>query len=195
MGRALYLPVFDWFNHLPLLELGKPHMFRLIGSFSVCLLGGFGAQALFADGTSGKAHIGHLWRHLCAGVIVGGVVLMLVGKIVLPASRDRLMAHDREVAAAFDRFVGKEPRPPQVFDPMAQRVAEIRNNAFRLRNVEMYAPAAIAAAALLVGLLARRRGWSRQLRAAMVVLAAGDLLGFAWGYNPTIARRDFYPAP
>src|SRR5262249_20860253 len=22
-----------------------------------------------------------------------------------------------------------------------------------------------------------------------------DLLGFAWGYNPTIARRDFYPAP
>jgi hypothetical protein len=195
MGRALYLPVFDWFNHLPLLELGKPHMFRLIGSFSVCLLGGFGAQALFADGTSGKAHIGQLWRHLCAGVIVGGVVLMLVGKIVLPASRDWLIAHDREAAVAFDRFFGNEPRPPQFFDPMAQRMADNTIMAFRLRNVGMYAPAAIAAAALLVGLLARRRGWSRQLRAAMVVLAAGDLLGFAWGYNPTIVRRDFYPAP
>ena len=44
LGRALYLPVFDWVNHLPLLELGKPHLFRLIGSFSVCVLAGFGAR-------------------------------------------------------------------------------------------------------------------------------------------------------
>src|SRR5262249_23555786 len=119
MGRALYLPVFDWFNHLPLLELGKPHMFRLIGSFSVCLLGGFGAQALFADGTPGESQTGPLWRRLCAGVLVGGVVLMLIGKIVLPAFRDRLIAYDREVAQGFERRLGDEASPPQVFDRMA----------------------------------------------------------------------------
>ncbi len=195
LGRALYLPVFDWLNHLPLLELGKPHMFRLIGSFSVCMLAGFGAQALFADGKRSGRRAGPLWRSLCAGVVIAGVALMLIGKVVLPTFRDRLIALDRAFAEILHQSVGGEPRPAEYFEREAQRMARNTIMAFRLRNVGMYAPAAIAGGALLIGWLARRRGWSAELRGAVLVLAGGDLVGYAWGYNPTVSRSNFYPAP
>jgi len=195
LGRALYLPVFDWFNHLPLLELGKPHMLRLVGSFSVCMLAGFGAQALFADGTRSEARTGGLWRGLCAGVVAAGVALMLIGKLVLAAHPGRLVALDVGLAKNFHQSIGDEPRPEASLEREARRMAENTISAFRLRNVGMYAPAAIAAGALLIGWVARRRGWSAEFRGAILVLAAGDLVGFAWGYNPTVSRSAFYPAP
>ncbi len=195
LGRALYLPVFDWFNHLPLLELGKPHMLRLVGSFSVCMLAGFGAQALFADGTRSEARTGGLWRGLCAGVVVAGAALMLIGAVVLPAHPDRLIALDVGLAKSFHESIGGEPRPEAYFKREARRMARNTISAFRPGNVAMYGPAAIAAGALLIGWVARRRGWSGGLRRAILVLAAGDLVGFAWGYNPTVSRSAFYPAP
>jgi len=195
LGRALYLPVFDWLNHLPLLELGKPHMFRLIGSFSVCMLAGFGAQALFADGRDTTARLGALWRGLCATVLAGGIALMLIGKVLLPSHREGLIALDRALADNFHQSVGDERRPAESLDREAQRMATNTIMAFRLHNVAMYAPAAIAGAALLIGWLARRRGWSAWLRWAFLVLVAGDLMGYAWGYNPTVSRNVFYPAP
>ncbi len=195
LGRALYLPVFDWFNHLPLLELGKPHMIRLVGSFSACMLAGFGAQALFADGKGSEARIGRVWQGLCAGVVVAGAAVMLVGALVLPAHPDRLMAIDMGLAKSFHESIGGEPRPESYFKREARRMAMNTILAFRPGNLAMYAPAAIAAAALLVGWLARRRGWSPGLRGGLLVLAAGDLVGYGWGYNPTVARSDFYPAP
>jgi hypothetical protein len=195
LGRALYLPVFGWLDHLPLLDLGKPHMLRLVGSFSVCMLAGFGTQALFADGKGSEARTAGLWRDLCAGVLVAGVALMLIGKVVLPSRREQLIAVDRWLAEDFHRSIGGEPRPAEAFDRDARRMAQNTIMAFRLRNVAMYAPAAIAAGALLVGWAARRRTWSPGLRGAVLVLAASDLVGYAWPYNPTVSRRDFYPAP
>jgi hypothetical protein len=195
LGRALYLPVFDWLNHVPLLELGKPHMLRLLASFSVCVLAGFGAQALFADGKGREARTGSLWQGLCAAVLVGGATLMLIGRVVLPAHRDQLIAIDRALAENLHQSVGGGPREPESFDREARLTARNTIMAFRLRNVAMYAPAAIAGAALLLGWAARRRGWSPGLRRAVLVLAAGDLVGYAWSYNPTVSRRDFYPAP
>ncbi len=195
LGRALYLPVFDWLNHFPLLELGKPHMLRLIGSFSMCMLAGFGAQALFADPERSEARSDRLWRGLCAGVVVAGVALMLTGKLLLPTLRDRLIAHDLQLVNNLHQSVGGEPRPPEYFEGQARRMARNTIMAFRLRNAAMYAPAVIAAGALLIGWLARRRGWAPGLRGAVLVLAAADLVGYGWGYNPTVSRRDFYPAP
>ncbi len=195
LGRALHLPVLDWLNQLPLIELGKPHMLRLIGSFSVCMLAGCGVQALFLDGKRSEARTGSLWRRLCAGVVVAGVALMLIGKLGLPAVRDRLIAIDLALAENFHRSIGGEPRPREYFEREARRMARNTIVAFRLRNVAMYTPAAIAGGALLIGWLARRRGWSAGLRGAILVLAVGDLVGYAWGYNPTISRSDFYPPP
>jgi len=195
LGRALYLPVFDWLNHFPLLGLGKPHMLRLIGSFSVCVLAGFGAQALFADGRGTAARLGSLWRGLCAGVLAGGIALMLIGKVLLPSHREGLIALDRALAENSHQSVGGDARSAESLDREAQLMATNTIKAFRLHNVAMYAPAAIAGAALLIGLAARRRGWSAGLRVAVLVLGAGDLVGYGWGYNPTVSRSGFYPAP
>ncbi len=195
LGRALYLPVFDLLNHFPLLELGKPHMLRLVASFSVCILAGFGAQALFADGKHKEARIGRLWRGLCGGVVVAAAVLLLIGKVVLAPNHDRLAAVDLRLAKNLYQSLGGGPRTEESFRREAERMAWNTISAFRLRNVAMYAPAAIAAGALLIGWLARRRGWTPDLRAGILVLAAGDLVGFGWGYNPTVPRRDFYPTP
>jgi hypothetical protein len=194
LARALYLPVVDWLNQLPLLELGKPHLFRMIASFSVCLLAGFGADALFSE-RFGDDRAGRLWRWLCAGVVVAGVAIMLVGKLVLPNYRDRLLVLDRALAEDFHQSIGGDARPPEYFDRQAKQRVRNRILAFRLRNVGMYVPALIAGGALAVGLLARRRGWSLELRGALLLLAAADLVGFAWDYNPTVARDAFYPAP
>jgi hypothetical protein len=192
--RALYLPVVDWLNQLPLLELGKPHLFRMIASFGVCLLAGFGTDALFSE-RLGDDRAGRLWRWLCGGVVVAGVVIMLAGKLVLPNFRDRLLVLDRALAEDFHQSIGGEPRPPQYFEQQARQRVRRRILAFRLRNVGMYAPALMAGGALAVGLLARRRGWSLEFRGALLLLAAADLLGFAWDYNPTVPRDAFYPAP
>ena len=194
MGRAMHLPVFDWINQLPLIELAKAHMLRLLGSFSVCILAGFGAQALFSEG-QGNDRASRLWRGLCIAVIVGGVGLMLIGKLVLPASRGRLAALDRQLAEFNNASNAGEPRPPASFEREGRRMAENTIDAFRLRNPIMYAPAAIAAGALVIGWLARRRRWSWQLQGALVALSATDLLAFSWNYNPTISRTEFYPAP
>lgn len=195
LGRALYLPIFDWLNHLPLLELGKPHMVRLLASFGVCVLAGFGAETLLRDGRGREARHARLWQNLCAGVVAAGVVLALLGRVVLPAHRDRLIAVDRYLAEDFDRSIGGPPRPPEYFDGQARRMAENTIRAFRLHNFSMYMPAAIAACALVAGWAARRRGWTVGLSGALGVLVAGDLVGFASGYNPAIPRRDFYPRP
>jgi hypothetical protein len=194
LARALYLPVVDWLNQLPLLELGKPHLFRMIASFSVCLLAGFGADALFSEQPE-EDRAGRVWRWLCGGVIIAGVAVMLAGKLILPGYRDRLFVLDRALAEEFHESIGGEPRPPDYFERQAKQRVRSRVIAFRLRNVAMYAPALIAGGALAVGLLARRRGWSLPLRGALLLLAAADLVGFAWDYNPTVARDAFYPAP
>ena len=194
LARALYLPIVDWLNQLPLLELGKPHLFRMIASFSVCLLAGFGADALFSE-PLGDHPAGRLWRWLCGGVVITGVAIMLAGKLVLPNYRDRLLALDRALAENFHESIGGEPRPPEYFERQAKQRVRNRIVAFRLRNVGMYAPALIAGGALALGLLARRRGWSLELRGALLLLVAADLVGFAWDYNPTVARDAFYPAP
>ncbi len=194
LGRALYLPVFDWLNHLPVLELGKPHLFRLVASFSVCMLGGFGARALFADRRGGEARTANLWRAFCAGVVGAGVALMLVGKFVLPAARDRLADIDRQRAELFYQSIGGETTAKEL-EQEGRRMARNTIRAFRPTNVAMYLPAAVAAAGLLVGWMARRRGWSLGLRGTLLVLATGELVGFGWNYNPTVRRKDFYPAP
>jgi hypothetical protein len=192
LWRALYLPVLDWLNQLPLLELGKPHLFRLIASFSVCVLAGFGAEALFAPGDSRASR---LWRRLCAGVVAAGIGLMLIGKLVLPQYRERLLVLDRQLVRIAHASIGGEPRPDAFFERQAQLRVRNRIMAFRLRNFAMYAPAAIAGAALLLGLASRRRGWSPPLQGAILLLVIGDLFVLAWGYNPTIARKNFYPTP
>jgi hypothetical protein len=194
MGRALHLPVFDWINQLPLIEFAKAHMLRLLGSFSVCILAGFGAEALFGEGKGSDRATG-LWRGLCIAVVVGGIGLMLIGKLVLPANRDRLAALDRQLAEYNSASNAGEPRSPTAFEREGRRMAENTIDAFRLRNPIMYAPAAIAAGALLIGWMAGRRQWSWQLQGMLVALSATDLLAFAWNYNPTISRSEFYPAP
>ena len=119
---------------------------------------------------------------------------MLVGRIVLPALRDRLIAFDAHAAQEFNASIGGEARPAAYFEREGRRMARNTINAFRLGNVGMYLPVAIVGGALLVGWAARRRRWSGA-GWALLALVAGDQMAFAWGYNPTVPHRDFYPAP
>src|SRR5262249_42771097 len=191
LGRALYLPVFDWINHLPLLDLGKPHLFRLMASFSACMLAGFGSQTFLSDGATDVERTRKLWRRLCIGVLALGLVVVALGRFLLPSKRESLTKLNVQVAREFNVSVGGEARPAESYEREARRMTDNTIAAFSLRNVRMYLPIAIGGVALLIGWVARRRAGSRVPGWALLALVAGDQMAFAWGYNPTISRKDF----
>ncbi len=196
-GRAFHLPILDWINSLPGFSLEKPNMLRLLGSFSVCMLAGFGTQAVLTPGEQGN-RARALWLWLCGAVVVCTFALAILGKVILPRHRDRLVALDRQQAVAFHESVGDEPQPPEYLTREAERMATNTVRAFRLRNTVMYAPGLFATAALLLGWLARGdldRRRRRLFGATLLLLVVGDLLWYDAGYNPTVSVESFYPKP
>jgi len=84
LGRALHLPVFDWINQLPMFRLAVPERIRLVVIFALCILAGFGAQALVDSTNDADRQIERLWVRLLAGVIALGLVLAIVTNLLLP---------------------------------------------------------------------------------------------------------------
>ncbi|HEX5387001.1 MAG TPA: YfhO family protein [Gemmatimonadales bacterium] len=199
LGRALHVPVFDWLNDLPLLRLGKAHMLRLDATFGIAMLAGHGADRLFAASREAEGAVLRRWSRLCAAVVIVGWGLLLAGRYLLPHLRDQLQAVDREIATTTWQSYGGAPRSDRSFTEEARGMAAATLRAFHWRNGVMYAPAVVAAAALALALLARRRalsGWpARALPVALPLLIAADLAVNAYGFNPTVSVRYFYPRP
>jgi hypothetical protein len=189
LAMALRLPGFDALQHLPLLELANSGRLRLIVAFSVALLSGFGAQALVAEPARRSARRG---LAVSLSAVAGlGAVLLLAGRVVLPG-------YDAQIGDYVQRHIARTvahgdtlPRSMAICDGRVASCLSDIERAYSPGNVELYLPALVAAAALVVLRFGRRR----VLLSALLVLTAVELVGTGSDYNPTIARDDFYPTP
>jgi len=181
-GMAFHLPALDWLNALPGLARANPARLRLVTSFGLALLAGFGADAVLDGGPPAR----RWFLGLAAAVVVAGVLLAAAGNLVLPLLVPRLAAWGRHVVEARHAAL---PAPTHSLDYFYAELDEVlagMARAFRIGNLAMYAPAAIA-----VGGWLAVRGSARG--PMLVVLAVVELVGLGRGYTPAVPRRDFYP--
>ena len=181
-GMAFHLPALDWPNALPGLARANPARLRLVTSFGLALLAGFGADAVLDGGPPAR----RWFLGLAAAVVVAGVLLAAAGNLVLPLLVPRLAAWGRHVVEARHAAL---PAPTHSLDYFYAELDEVlagMARAFRIGNLAMYAPAAIA-----VGGWLAVRGSARG--PMLVVLAVVELVGLGRGYTPAVPRRDFYP--
>ncbi len=184
-GMAFHLPALDWLNALPGLARANPARLRLVTSFGLAMLAGFGADAVL-DPEEGGAAARRWFLRLAGAVVVAGVLLAAAGNLALPLLVPRLAAWGRHVVEA--RYAAL-PAPTHSLDYFYAELDEVlagMARAFRIGNLAMYAPAAVA-----VGGWLAVRGSARG--PMLVVLAVVELVGLGRGYTPAVPRRDFYP--
>jgi hypothetical protein len=199
LGRALNLPFFGWINQLPLLRLTLPDRLRLVVSFSLAILGGFGADRLLSPDASISRPARRRMLWLCSGVVVAGIVMMAGSQLVIPRIKDRVVAYGRIlVEAQYAQRSTHSKSLEQYYAQVDGMVAGLQA-AFDPRNLAQYAPALSALAT--VGLLIaerRLRGRPRSLDALVgpILLSCitADLLVAGHGYNPAIPIDQFFPA-
>jgi hypothetical protein len=194
LGRALQLPVLDWLNQLPVLDLGNPHRQRLVWCLSVAILAGFGTQTWWSGAPDRQARSSRHWLRLNVAVVALGVLVVILGSVVLPLMKGALTAAGHHVAER--EFVRAEHLYPlsHYYERADQGLAKVLWS-FRIENLSMYLPALISAAALAATFWVLRRPGPRwaALRFTLLSLVTLDLLAFAWRYNPLIPARTFYP--
>lgn len=191
LGMAMQVPPFDWINQLPGLALAHPNRLRLLVTFGVAMLAGFGAQALAEPRVRRTSAI------VLALVTVAGGFMALAGGVLLPRSEPRVTS---QLASWIqERYPAPEsaPRSVMICRPDPARCVDDLSEAFRLSNIELYLPALVA----LIGLGALiywSRRWHNNLRylqAGIIALVIIDLIAAGHGINPTMDADDFYPEP
>src|SRR5439155_1677466 len=118
----------------------NPARLRLVTSFGLALLAGFGADAVLDGGPPAR----RWFLGLAAAVVVAGVLLAAAGNLVLPLLVPRLAAWGRHVVEARHAAL---PAPTHSLDYFYAELDEVlagMARAFRIGNLAMYAPAAIA---------------------------------------------------
>jgi hypothetical protein len=196
LARALQLPVLDWLNQMPVLDLGNPHRQRLVWCLAVAILAGFGAQAWWSGAPDRQARALRHWVRLNVAVVSLGALLAIVGSVILPLMKATLTTAGRHVAEReFARAGGLYPLS-HYYERADQGLAKVLWS-FRIDNLSMYLPSLIAMAALAVTFWTLRRPGRRwaAFRFTLLALITLDLLAFAWRYNPQIPARTFYPEP
>jgi hypothetical protein len=197
-GRAFHLPVFDWLNHLPILSLENPDRLRLALSFCLCVLAGFGAEALWNSRLPGQnVVIRKLWVWGNLSVLLIGLIILIMGNTALPALATKVRILGRE---RVDTELSKRDAPPQF--PLEHYYAEVDQMvdgliaAFRFNNIAMYTPMAW----VLVGLVSLLLYWKYGvvnvdlIKILLLVLVTIDLINFGRNYNPALPIEQFYPA-
>ena len=175
LGMALRVPVLDWLNRLPGLDLTHPERLRLVPAFAACVLAGFGV------GVVAEAH--RRLRRLALVMVAGGVALLVAGHVVLPRLEARIATTGRRAAAAKYAALARPTRPLAYYEAQADALAAALPRAFRVGNPAMYAPAVWALGAVLVA----------RSPVALLALTAVDLVSFGARYHPTLPRERFYP--
>ncbi len=198
LGRALHLPVFNWINQLPLLNLALPDSLRLIVAFSLALLGGFGADRLLDPDPMFARPARRLAQWLCGAVAAAGLLLLAGSQLVLPLIKDRVIAYGRQlVEAEYARRLTHSGTLTAYYAQVDGMVAGLQS-AFAPSNLQQYAPALAALAALTLLLAAGRVRGRATLRPALVgplllAIITADLLVAGAGYNPALPIDQFYP--
>jgi len=170
LGAALHLPVFDWLNHLPLFNIAAGGRLRLIYTFCMAVLAGFGASDISNRVAGGNALRAAMW-FLTALALVGILVLWIAPGVL------RSMVADIPGAT------------------IRQLLQEAISRAFRISNVRMYWPVLIAVLGVLIlGLYRRCRVMSQKnMRVIWVLLIAVDLFALGVGYHGTIQEEFVFP--
>jgi hypothetical protein len=177
LGAALRVPVLDWVNHLPLFSMAAYGRFRLIYTFCMAVLAGWGAQLILSKG-AGLARRSAVWV-LIAALIVG-LTLLAIAPQALTALESRFGL------------------------PAARRVSPAElSSAFRLTNLAMSWPLLIALLAALALALSHRRDSivtagrrllsHSNLRALWVLLLTADLFMLGMGYHTTVDEAWIFP--
>ena len=195
-GRAFHLPIFDWLNQLPVLNLGHADRLRLILTFSLCVLAGFGAERLWNQiHLDGKA-VQKLWLWGCSAIIGIGLLTMVGGNFVLPAVQDRVTAYGR---GQIDLQLASRSTPPQYpiehYYAQVDQIVEGLLAAFRYNNFAMYSPILWALAGLLI-LIVFRKWYPHKpvyFQVGLLSVVIIDLISFGKGYNPSVSPDHFYP--
>ena len=187
LGAALRAPVFDWLNHLPLFSIAAYGRLRLVYTFCLAVLAGFGARDVLGR---------HALPRIVRVTTVVLVVLILTGIVIWAIAPHMLRRLALEAPATH----------------MRRSLEEGIAQAFCAANVRMYWPVLVAAAgALMLALFGSRRADSRvptgiaglrslrlriSLRAAQVVLLLllmMDLFALGMGYHTTMPEELAFP--
>jgi hypothetical protein len=194
-GRAFYVPVFDWLNHLPGLSLGYAPRLRLILSFSLCLLAGFGTQLLLDQLRQREGSAARLFRRLCLVVAISGLLIMLASNAVLPFVRDRVAEYGKRAAAQEFAQRTAHSHTLEYYYQRVDNMVEGLAAAFGPRSVGMYAPVIWACLGLiLLDRRVQRAVPDSSLGYALAVLVTLDLLTFSLRTNPVLPRAYLYPS-
>ncbi len=186
LGAALRLPVFDWVNHLPLFNIAAYGRMRLIYTFSMSILAGFGARDVF-DRTVGNDALRLATWFLSAMVTLGILIWAvapqtLMGMVVAPAAVIREMVREAIVRAYRITNLG-------MYWPLVVAVAgALVLVAYRLR-----APASCTEThqdgCLVQGATLRRRS----AQAILLLLVVVDLFALGMGYHTVIPDGLIFP--
>src|SRR5213078_4649991 len=167
---------------LPGLARANPARLRLVTSFGLAMLAGFGVDAVLEGGPAAR----RWFLGLAAAVVAAGVLLAAAGNLLLPLLVPRLAAWGRHMVEA--RYAAL-PAPTQSLDYFYAELDAVlagMPRAFRIGNLAMYAPAVVAVGGWLAA-------WGSARGPILVVLAAAELVGLGRGYTPAVPLRDFYP--
>ncbi|TMB18038.1 MAG: YfhO family protein [Deltaproteobacteria bacterium] len=180
-GMAFHLPVLDWLNALPGLAHANPARLRLVMSFGLAVLAGFGFDAVLDGGPGRRCFV-----RLAVAVVAAGALLAAAGNLLLPHMLPRLTAWGRHVVDAKYAALPAPAHALEYYHEELDAVVAGMVAAFRLGNLAMYAPAVVALGGWLLA-----RGSARG--PILVVLLAAELVGLGRGYTPAVPLRDFYP--
>ncbi len=178
-GMAFHVPVLEWLNAFPGLARANPARLRLVMSFGLALLAGFGVDAVLDGGPAAR----RWFVGLALAVVAAGLLVAVAGNLLLPALMPRLAAWGHRVVEAKYAALPAPVHPLEYYHAEFDAVLAGVRAAFRVTNLAMYGPVLVALAGLV---LARRR-------AALVALVAGEMVTLGFGYTPAVPRRDFYP--
>jgi len=187
LGAALRAPVFDWLNHLPLFNIAAYGRLRLIYTFCVAVLAGFGARDVFSRDAPPR---------ILRVTTVVLIVLTLTGIVawaVAPRMLERLAldAPATHIRGALENGISQ---------------------AFGGANVRMYWPVLVSAVGSLVLILfGSRRANSRMstgiaslrsaplrislraVQAVLLLLLVMDLFALGMGYHTAMPEELAFP--
>ena len=169
LALSLRIPGIDLILHLPIFNVVAAPRYRLVYTFCVAVLAGFGADQLFH-----RSFVSTILRWL-----IGGLLGYVLGAITLLAVASWAVVAFKEQLITFNRLRLVYPLLLQAFWPPAFAV---------------YFPIffALLSAALIWGY---RRGLVGIAAARIVCLALvlADLWVFGAGFNPTVPAADLFP--
>ncbi len=178
LGAALRVPIFDWVNQLPLFHIAAYGRFRLIYSFCISLLAGFGSDDLMRHATKDSARRMAIW--FLGALTVAGMLILAFAPSVL--SRLATLAPGLQIRQLLQGGIAR---------------------AFHPANVRMYWPLLVAAAGIWLLVLSRsryvvRRPWHqllcpRNIQLILALLVLADLFALGMNYHGTIPREFVFP--